>query len=110
MGLLCFSFSFGCFFFLSCARGVAFLQVESGGAALCFGWFASHFPFVLFSVECCCKFGCFVCLFVYFLVALHLYIWGNIVLNTCMAFVVIKIVSLVVFRLFVCQRLFDKIF
>lgn len=36
-----------------------------------------------------------VCMFVYFLVALHLYIWGNIVLNTCMAFVVIKIVSLV---------------
>lgn len=59
----------------------------------------------------------FVCLFcklfvyVYFLVALHLYIWGNIVLNTCMAFVVIKIVSLV--SLFVnvnVNVVLDKIF
>lgn len=56
---------------------------------------ASQSDFLFVFVSSC------VCLYVYFLVALHLYIWGNIVLNTCMAFVVIKIVSLVSFCLFV---------
>lgn len=59
----------------------------------------------------CCKLlyvWLFVCFF-FILVALHLYIWGNIVLNTCMAFVVIKIVSLVSCFLFVCQRLDSSI-
>lgn len=67
-GLALFFFLFWLFFFLSFARGVAFLQVESGGRSPLFlvGLLAalSHFPFVLFSVECCCMFGCFlfVCL------------------------------------------------
>lgn len=105
MGLLCFYFS--CFLF-SLPGAIIFLKCQTAWEAWP-AWllFFSTTPrsLVLFVFVSCC-----VCLFVYFLVALHLYIWGNIVLNTCMAFVVIKIVSLVSLFVFVfnCQRHFFK--
>lgn len=98
MGLLCFSFLLTFVFF--CQGRIRFGNWAWPTWLL---FCSDPVPFVS-----CCKFGClFVCMFFFFiLVALHLYIWGNIVLNTCMAFVVIKIVSLVSCFLFVCQRLF----
>lgn len=109
MGLLCFYFS--CFVFIARGDHLSEMSNRVGGVAwlvVVFLDHASQSGFVCLFV-CFCK---LLCLFVvYFLVALHLYIWGNIVLNTCMAFVVIKIVSLVSLFVFVfnCQRhLFKK--
>lgn len=96
--LFCFSLP-GAIIFLKCQTAC-----EAWPAWLLFSLTTPRSPFFcLFVFVRCC-----VCLYVYFLVALHLYIWGNIVLNTCMAFVVIKIVSLV--SLFVLFLIVNVIF
>lgn len=109
-GLALFLFLFSVFVYSFLCQGrilSEMCQTERGRGSkwwlFCFAT-PTHSPFVWLFV----LFGkLYVCMFSFF-VALHLYIWGNIVLNTCMAFVVIKIVSLVgfcfCFRFFVSQR------
>lgn len=81
------------FFCFHCQGRILFLNCQTAVGRGQLGCFARPRPSaVLFVGFCWCVVLC--CMF-FFLVALHLYIWGNIVLNTCMAFVVIKIVSLV---------------